>query len=1385
MSSFEDFYRSREHNARYVGSEYYSALTPHEIAHRLLQDEVIEDMFRGPMPEFVDRKVAGREFLDSVEELLRIKYESVPGYYHRAIQNLSDICGQSGTKLATITHVVRLLVAFIDNSPDARAWNELEQTLFAECTNTKEYDLILQGIADVFICLDNTSSWGLGKMLSLTEQARRILNGDDVAPNTVPDLSKVLLAMVNTQRRFRGIQSVKSLYRELPEGFDKGIVTRAIVFGIEDNETPKALVKALRPLVQILNTRPSVLSALDSALEDQYSNNGSIVSLLESFCRLIKDSDGPELDGTMAVYDDFLQQLRNHRVRVDGIGAEQLDTLRKQQTSSCISQYATHVRIIDDYLDQLSVKIRSDGAKEDSFLREVTSRVQANVSGEMLQAFGEYVQCACDGYADLRQAWKSFSTMLTAQSLTSERWNVVCEMLSHQRWPVRRDITQLLETIACVVNRPDAESEWQRFVDTMAYYRDTISDLRLITPEFVDRHHVSLAPKRFGELERALQLAELIYVSDTNRQIVFRDLMSSLLEKDGLADVFLQAYESDDLLGIARPKACRAYWAFQELSQFGLEDVVSQVVSYQSSEGFPALESIRSVHEVCSALEFLAEDAAKRIDKLTEYRKVIQYLQRRKLPLEGLNYSIVESCLKDQNDSVAMGRVEEHLRRAHRLFIRNTGEPYTNLIRRLSRYGFGSAGLQVVELLMDDPSGNTISPGRLADRCRFPEALGRRGWLSIGRYVALYREKSLPIADLLDWALAYDRELKVSDDIPPVDWEVTEELLVDLRDAGLTPELVSLEFARSYQSASETIKPLMLLALRTLTEFNQNLRVLNDDKVISTLRDSLAELSTKNFGLMDNPAMVYKLRLILLKGEIHGLEDYRIALRELKMHALTDIMRSSPDKARRDWARNLIGKEFNIGGPPFLEEDPRKKAAFNETMEVVDRAVRESKGFGAVAIDSRGAPQTEVFEPVAPFLVRYALDCMDNVYVVNSSSNTEFPGKGVFMSNMKVKNVFTSDSNWKAKGKSSPFWLWEDEGGLFSSKYFYHCRVENLSRTGFLMMRGLKVVVPPPDRDHLIDGYHYSYLVYNRHFYPGPQTAIAVPTEVLKEQLEPALVPASDFVGFSSKNLDVQRIDLTFSGLLRNARSRKLPLLDLTYGSVVGGGLCNAYLPMSSPHYSWEIDALKAWGWKDSWGHVHKAFLMRYPDDEGRLAVFQNLHKEVYRWTRLCQDYLTAWQFAFSFYKMGTTLAREDDMRQEERSPQGQEEDGDRDMPFDEDRQSRVHAYRYRMLEEAYRWFRGGREQGWSINMMPVLHFAYTIDPNSIPRKEKRKFELDTATMVLKVGSQEIQLPQDGNGRGEYERQIWKDFVVPFFEDNSTGWEPRFLLRNGAFSLYE
>lgn len=1347
---------------------------------KMVQEEVIERVFGTPIKEhYSDRAHEEGAFREALGKLIFCQFTTNEKTYYRALDVLRELARRPAQELRTITQVARVLDTFLRCAPSEELWDKLEDVFVPKSHSSLPVDLTLQGVADVFLQANPTRPSSLNKALKLCHKAKAIFMIAGLSDAHTIEIASVLATMGANRGNFRGIEAVKRLYVQLPQGVDSSVVTLALRFGISSGDSIPSIIQGINRIIPTISNQKSAGHALREALIDQFSNHASIVSVLHSFARSVCEVPKVAQELQSSTYRAFLSDVRNLHIRVDGIEPHHLSEYVRQGRVGYATAYAMHIIQLDNLIEQLIESGRIEGGDKDPLVREMSSQLQTIVCPELLQVFGEYVQAVRNGYVDVSRGWKAISTMVNDSVMTPAHWSGLRDVLSHQHWPLRRDMTEVLEVVQRILTGANYQIEWLKYINTVNLYRDYIADLRCITPEVVEYHYRNNQNIQAEDLLQVMDVANRIYLSDACRHFFFSELMDNLLKQEGPTGLFSKAYASDDFLGTIRRKSARVYWTVQDLANAGLYEDLVEIVEHQVSRGHGALEAICGLDNVRASIDenFTTEKDKQRA--WAEYRAMRRFLQDHDVPLEGFTYAVYEGYHRNWRENTSAERLKSHLIRAHRLFSNNSSESYTVFVRSLCQQAPNTAALQVVELLTDKDSAGSIPPARLAERIGASSEFPPKGWLSIGRYVEMYRENKLPLEPLVDWAVALDKQFGEQQKGKDHLWSVAEEVFVELREVQMHPYLLSGDFVASYDSAPDDIKPLLCICLKTMTEFNARLIARSEEHGLSILRDSLTELCQKNFGLTDNPAMVYKLRLMLLKGGITSLDEYRMMLRELKMHALTDIMRSSPDAARREWARRLIGVEFNMGGPPYVEGDPMKKVVFNETMEVVDRAIREGKGFGAVAIDARGTPKSEDLESVSPFLMRFALDCAEDVRVVNSSDNNSFPGKGFYMGRMKVHQIFTSDSAWEQEGKSSPFWRWEEQGGLFSSKYFYNCKVERLTDTGFIMMRGVKIVIPPRDAEHLIDGEHYSYVLYNRHFYPGPHVAIGVSTDVLQSLLQGALIPADDFVGFSPKQVDVSKVDLSYAGLLDESMRCGKTIMDLTYGSVIGTGLCNVFPPFSSPYYSWEMDAIRAFGWRDSWGHVHKAFLIRYEGDEDRLEVFRELHTEVYHWARTCQDYLAAWQFALSFYKMGTTLAHKDDTRQD------QTQAGESELEFEFREATSVHTYRYRMLEEAYRWFKGGREQGWTLSKMPVLHFAYTIDPNSIPTNERRKFELDTATMVLRVGGEEIQLPQDGNGMGEREREIWRTYVVPFFEQESTGWEPRFLLRDGAFSLYE
>jgi len=840
--------------------------------------------------------------------------------------------------------------------------------------------------------------------------------------------------------------------------------------------------------------------------------------------------------------------------------------------------------------------------------------------------------------------------------------------------------------------------------------------------------------------------------------------------------------------------------------------LLHQVVHYQNFHGYALGEVFHNFGDLATYVS--------NSDRPEECWRTIQSsiarLAAHKVPLDFFGVAIAEELRETSHDNAAFERAEETLRLLHNLSQRSgliegdesprmlSIEEERGVFRLLAAAadaGGRSASARVLTILSqpDDPSHEKLACADVAKLCDAPEGISDKAWIAIGKSIEFYRERRFPLRRLCEVVLDLDADIDGDHELAEETWRAATELMLALQDAplpsgerGLPYDLISKQFVERYMNSGDESQQLLIHFLCGMTQFHEKLHdkaqgasdIKSSQEITEVLRTNLNEITDQGFGLTDNPAMVHKLKLILSQGNIDSLQGFFTMLRDLKMHALTDIMRNATDESRKAWARNLMAREFNMGGPPYVEGTEAARRHFNETMQVVDRALRDNKGLGGMAFDTRGLPRTRRFEPIPPMLVRFGLDSAEATYIVNSKDNSRFPGKGFYIRGIDPHKVFRADPKWKELGKSSPHWKWLEGGGLFGSSYFHRFNMEDFSKIDFLDLRGVEVAIPPADRRYMLDGVPYSYLFYNRHFAPYPQAALGVPSVVIHELLGNSLIDANDFRGFDPSRTDISKADFSYKGLLAACERRGLNLLDLTYGSVMGGGLCNVYLPQALPHYAWQQSAVASPDWTDSWGHIHKYFQVSRLASGARglhehLAYARRLHYDVMDLFRSLQDYVAARRFALSFYKMGCTIIRDSD------STQGRDERGGQQLNAAESPERRVHEYRYRMLQESYRWYHGAREQRWQFEHFPELHFAWVLDPNSLPPKSERRFHLDLATMVLRTKAGKFQLPKDGDGMGEEERAIWAEHVVPHFERDSVGWEPRFLMRNGAFSIYE
>jgi hypothetical protein len=874
--------------------------------------------------------------------------------------------------------------------------------------------------------------------------------------------------------------------------------------------------------------------------------------------------------------------------------------------------------------------------------------------------------------------------------------------------------------------------------------------------------------------------------------------MPALLAGDGFIGLLKYALEAQDELDLPDTGIYKSARTLSEnLSERGLE-VLEEAVEYQLSHGYSTNELFINFASFAERID-VELPADERESAWSALEDLFGGLKTEDTTLGYVNPETLSSYQNSEEKAVELKGVIRHSRALNNLRLDSEVNSLNQsridrFVDGLATLGASSGAISVVRDLIDSSKGGeALTIVEIADSL-WGEPFTEQAWSTVGEHLEFYRSAGFPLQSLIRKVQEIDAQNNPFTDGDPLLWKHFSEVAEDLQSGDLPLDVISPRFLEEYGKNSERNQVLLGLFSRAVARFGEQIRhTEGEGRIPSELTRLLAEMTSKNFGLTDNPAMVHKLNLMVAGAGYQTIEEFRTGLKELKMYALTDIMLNAPDPERQKWARETISREFNMGGPPYELGSPEAKQHYNQSMEVVLRAFRDNKGFGGLAIDCRGVPSSEELDTVPSMMIRFGEDSAQEVYIANASSNQHYPGKGVHIAGMEPEKVFAPDPGWEERGKDSPFWQWTEGKGLFAGEYFHNFDMEDFRNAEFLLLRGVMAVMNPGNEKFDLDGVNYSYVVFNRHFYPGTEAACLVPTEVLQEQLADGLARLESYRGFDTTRTDLSEDRLSYRALLEACQGKGLNLLNLTYGSVIGGGLCNAYLPGSAPHYEWEDGFTSVSAWQDSWGHVHKSWLLMrdFSMDRGRqidskLSFAREAQENVYNVSRGLQSELDALRFALSFYKMGSTLTR-DQFRDNPDGSGGQDEeqfmdDNQQEQPqFDE---QTVHDYRYRMLEEIYRWHLGAVEAGWSVGQIPVLHFAYVLEPNLLPPKAERQFELDLADMKLVTPDGEFYLPLDGDGLGEEEREIWRKHVIPYFQDG-TGYEPRLLMRDGAYSLFE
>ncbi len=173
------------------------------------------------------------------------------------------------------------------------------------------------------------------------------------------------------------------------------------------------------------------------------------------------------------------------------------------------------------------------------------------------------------------------------------------------------------------------------------------------------------------------------------------------------------------------------------------------------------------------------------------------------------------------------------------------------------------------------------------------------------------------------------------------------------------------------------------------------------------------------------------------------------------------------------------------------------------------------RGFTSRLISAKRGPFRE-----PPDLVQFAIDvgAEDSVKYFNAKDFNQFPGKGFFVTRLRLDKCFAPQS---------PIERGNDKASYDVYKRAWPTLAEAMDRfddAEFVFLRGC-LIISCKHRDYLLPsgiGEHYSLLVFNDHFRnPFQEVAYLLPNQGVAKLLSKTQIPYADFVGFDPRRPDL------------------------------------------------------------------------------------------------------------------------------------------------------------------------------------------------------------------------------------------------------------------------
>lgn len=173
------------------------------------------------------------------------------------------------------------------------------------------------------------------------------------------------------------------------------------------------------------------------------------------------------------------------------------------------------------------------------------------------------------------------------------------------------------------------------------------------------------------------------------------------------------------------------------------------------------------------------------------------------------------------------------------------------------------------------------------------------------------------------------------------------------------------------------------------------------------------------------------------------------------------------------------------------------------------------RGFTSRLIATKRGPFRE-----PPDLVQFAIDvgAEDSVKYFNAKDPNLFPGKGFFVTRLRLDKCFATQSSALHGKGIDPYRIYKKAWPALANA------MDHFDRAEFVFLRGC-LLISCKHNDYLLPagiGEHYSLIVFNDHFRnPFQEVAYLVPNLGVAKLLSKTQIPYADFVGFDPRRPDL------------------------------------------------------------------------------------------------------------------------------------------------------------------------------------------------------------------------------------------------------------------------